>query len=140
MTTRHLRRALLGTIALGGLVTAPAIALAEAASSTQVAAVVVTAQKRAEKLQDTPVSVSVVSGVNLEATQATSMADWSSYVPGLALGAGGSPGLVNLSLDGIGPLAAAPAGTMASFPTTPPFKAFSVATFGKGFPAGQVVR
>lgn len=108
MTTRHLRRALLGTIALGGLVTAPAIALAEAASSsTQVGAVVVTAQKRAEKLQDTPVSVSVVSGANLEATQATSMADWSSYVPGLALGAGGSPGLVNLSLDGIGPLAAA---------------------------------
>ncbi len=107
MTTRHLRRALLGTIALGGLVTAPAIAMAAAAASIQVGEVVVTAQKRAEKLQDAPVSVSVVSGANLEATQATSMADWSSYVPGLALGAGGSPGLVNLSLDGIGPLAAA---------------------------------
>src|SRR5208337_4133875 len=33
-----------------------------------------------------------------------------------------------------------PAGTMASFPTTPPLRAFSVATTGSGWPAGQVVR
>ena len=97
MTTRQLRRALLGTIALGALPLAlfPAVSWAQMvqasnAGSTSLSEVVVTAQKRTEKLQDTPVSVSVVSGAKLEETQATTMADWSSYVPGLALGAGGS--------------------------------------------------
>lgn len=113
MNARHLHRALLGTIALGAL---PAFAIVPTATwaqtvasnaSTNLSEVVVTAQKRAEALNTTPVSVSVVSGAKLEETQATNMADWSSYVPGLAIGAGGSPGLVNLSLDGIGPLGAA---------------------------------
>jgi outer membrane receptor protein involved in Fe transport len=106
VNARHLRRALLGTIALGA---APAFAFAQIvpASSTQVGEVVVTAQKRAETVNTTPVSVSVVSGTRLEETQATTMADWSDFVPGLQLGAGGSAGLTTLALDGITPLGSA---------------------------------
>jgi outer membrane receptor protein involved in Fe transport len=105
VNARHLRRALLGSMALSAL---PAIVFAAApASPTNLSEIVVTAEKRTERLQTTPVSVSVLAGVKLEQTQSTDMADWSGYVPGLALGAGGSTGLVNLSLDGIGPLGAA---------------------------------
>ena len=67
----------------------------------------VTAQKRTERLATTPVSVSVIRGAKLEEGQALNMADWSGYVPGLMLGAVGSPGLTNLALDGIGPLGSA---------------------------------
>ncbi|HEY1562629.1 MAG TPA: TonB-dependent receptor [Caulobacteraceae bacterium] len=113
MNARHLRRALLGTIALGAL---PAFAFVPSAATAQTVAsnastnlseIVVTAEKRTEKLQETPVSVSVVSGANLEATQATSMQDWSGYVPGLQLGANGAPGLTNVALDGVAPVSAA---------------------------------
>jgi outer membrane receptor protein involved in Fe transport len=113
VNARHLRRALLGTIALGAL---PAVAIIPTAGSAQTVAsnastnlseVVITAEKRSERLATTPVSVSVVQGAKLEEAQAVNMADWSGYVPGLQLGAGGATGLVNLSLDGIGPLAAA---------------------------------
>ncbi|MGA2951428.1 MAG: TonB-dependent receptor [Caulobacteraceae bacterium] len=98
-----LRGALLGGIAVMAL---PAMALAQTAQ-TSVSEVVVTAQKRSEDLQKVPVSVSVVSGAKLEDFAATNLQDWSGYVPGLQLGANGSPGLVNLSIDGIGPVAAA---------------------------------
>jgi outer membrane receptor protein involved in Fe transport len=113
VNARHLRRALLGTIALGAV---PAFAFVPSAAtaqsvgsnaSTNLSEIVVTAEKRTERLATTPVSVSVIPGAKLEEAQAINMADWSGYVPGLALGAGGAPGLTNLSLDGIGPLGAA---------------------------------
>src|SRR5579863_7255751 len=113
MTTRHLRRALLGTIAVGALpvfAILPATASAQTVASnasTSLSEVVVTAEKRSERLATTPVSVSVVQGAKLEEAQALNMADWSGYVPGLQLGAGGSPGLTILSIDGIGPVGSA---------------------------------
>ncbi|HEY1880134.1 MAG TPA: hypothetical protein VGG68_09400, partial [Caulobacteraceae bacterium] len=82
MNARHLRRALLGTIALGAL---PAIAVIPTAVSAQTVAsnastnlseIVVTAEKRSERLATTPVSVSVVQGAKLEEAQAVNMADW----------------------------------------------------------------
>jgi iron complex outermembrane recepter protein len=64
--------------------------------------VVVTAQKRTERLQDVPVSVSAVSGQSLEATHATSLADYAAYVPSLQVTSYlGQPGQVNLALRGI---------------------------------------
>ncbi len=64
--------------------------------------IVVTAQKRTERLQDVPVSVSTVSAASLEAVHATSLADYAAYVPSLQVTSfQGQPGQVNLSLRGI---------------------------------------
>jgi outer membrane receptor protein involved in Fe transport len=64
--------------------------------------VVVTAQKRTERLQDVPVSVTAVSGHELEAVHATSLADYAAYVPSLqVISFLGQPGQVNLALRGI---------------------------------------
>jgi outer membrane receptor protein involved in Fe transport len=112
---RHLRHRLLGSIAIAAL---PALAFFPTASAAQAAQasnvgsanlseIVITAEKRSERLQTTPVSVGVIAGDKLEETQATSMADWSGYVPGLQLGPGGAAGLATLALDGITPLGAA---------------------------------
>jgi outer membrane receptor protein involved in Fe transport len=64
--------------------------------------VVVTAQKRTERLQDVPVAVSAVSGETLEAVHATSLADYAAYIPSLqVISFLGQPGQVNLALRGI---------------------------------------
>ena len=64
--------------------------------------IVVTAQKRTERLQDVPESVSAVSGQTLEAIHATSLADYAAYIPSLqVISFLGQPGQVNLALRGI---------------------------------------
>jgi outer membrane receptor protein involved in Fe transport len=71
-------------------------------SSPPLEEVVVTAQKRTERLQDVPVAVSAVSGQALESTHATSLADYAAYVPSLQVTSFlGQPGQVNLALRGI---------------------------------------
>ncbi|HEY1930295.1 MAG TPA: TonB-dependent receptor [Caulobacteraceae bacterium] len=72
-----------------------------------VSEVVVTAEKRTERLMDVPQSVSVVSGQQLQQMQATSMLDWAGYVPGLTVAQVGAPGLSFIALDGIPPIGAA---------------------------------
>jgi iron complex outermembrane receptor protein len=70
--------------------------------SATLAEVVVTAQKRIERLQDVPVAVSAVSGQTLEAIHATSLSDYAAYVPSLqVISFLGQPGQVNLALRGI---------------------------------------
>ncbi len=61
--------------------------------------IVVTAEKRAEKLQDVPMSVSAVSGSTLDDLQARDFADYAALVPGLSL-ASSQPGLTRLTLRG----------------------------------------
>ncbi len=63
--------------------------------------VIVTAQKRDEKLRDVPSSVSVISGARIESTGATSLAEYASYVPGLVVNSGGTPGQASIVLRGI---------------------------------------
>ncbi|MCJ1960982.1 TonB-dependent receptor [Novosphingobium mangrovi (ex Hu et al. 2023)] len=63
--------------------------------------IVVTAQKREEKLRDVPVSISVIGGNAIERTGAPALADYASYVPGLAVNSGGSPGQAQIILRGI---------------------------------------
>ncbi len=63
--------------------------------------IVVTAQKRSEKLRDVPVSISVIGGNAIERTGAPSLADYASYVPGLTVNSGGSPGQAQIILRGI---------------------------------------
>lgn len=63
-----------------------ALAIAAAAGSVQseslaLEEIVVTAQKRAESLQDVPISVSAMSGEKLAEAGIPSMGDFSAYVP-----------------------------------------------------------
>ncbi|QXQ05383.1 TonB-dependent receptor [Sphingosinicellaceae bacterium] len=63
--------------------------------------IVVSAQKRTERLRDVPASISVLSGDMLEATGARSLADFATYIPGLAVNSGGTPGKTSIVLRGI---------------------------------------
>ena len=73
-----------------------------AQSSPTLEEVVVTAQKRTERLQDVPVSVTSVSSESLQAAHATSLADYAAYIPSLQVTSfTGQPGQVNLALRGI---------------------------------------
>jgi len=52
-------------------------------SATQLGTVIVTANKRSERLQDVPMGVSVMAGPQLERQNATSFADYATQIPGL---------------------------------------------------------
>lgn len=54
--------------------------------------VIVTAQRRTEKLQDVPISMSVVSGATLENLGAKSFNDYASAIPNLAISSGAGAG------------------------------------------------
>ncbi|HEX4242406.1 MAG TPA: TonB-dependent receptor [Steroidobacteraceae bacterium] len=79
----------------------------QASAPSTLSEVVVTAQKRVERLQDVPVSVSAIQGPTLEQLQATQLADWAGYVPGLNAVSQGAPGETFVALDGVAPIAAA---------------------------------
>lgn len=63
--------------------------------------IVVTAQKRSEKLLDVPASIGVIGGDRLESLQSTSLPDFAGYVPGLTVAGGGSPGQNTLVIRGL---------------------------------------
>ena len=92
---------LAGAIALA---LAAAAAGAQTAPTTNLGEVIVTAQKRAERIQDVPVAVSVVSGSQLVASGSVQLTDYAAYVPGMYVDSGGSPGQSTISLRGIGPM------------------------------------
>jgi outer membrane receptor protein involved in Fe transport len=71
-----------------------------------VAEVVVTAQKRPEKIQDVPQTISVVGSRQLEDFHVTQLTDIGAYVPGLQVDTGGTPGQTTLSMRGIAPISA----------------------------------
>ena len=52
-------------------------------ATTQLGEIIVTAQKRTERLQDVPLSISVISGERLIATQSTTLQDVVDSVPGM---------------------------------------------------------
>ena len=66
--------------------------------------VVVTAQKRDERLQDVPISISVVSGEQMQQSGGSQLTDYAAYVPGLQVDNAGSPGRSTLSLRGVAPI------------------------------------
>jgi outer membrane receptor protein involved in Fe transport len=66
--------------------------------------IIVTAQKRAENVQDVPASVSVVGEQQLKNLQVTQLADIAAYVPGFQVDSGGSPGQTTITLRGIAPV------------------------------------
>jgi iron complex outermembrane recepter protein len=66
--------------------------------------IVVTASKRAEKLQDVAGSVSALSGDLMEQRHAEGLLDYAQYLPGLDISSNGSPGYGGVTLRGIAPL------------------------------------
>jgi iron complex outermembrane receptor protein len=82
---------------------------AYAADEDTLAEIVVTAQKREQKLQDVPISVSAVSGADLDSAGAHDFRDILLSIPGLSY-SGTEPGQSNYSIRGVS--------TGASSPTT----------------------
>lgn len=66
--------------------------------------IIVTAQKRSERIQDVPGSVSVVGKDLLENLHVTQLTDVGAYVPGLQIASGGTPGQTTIILRGVAPL------------------------------------
>jgi outer membrane receptor protein involved in Fe transport len=63
--------------------------------------IVVTAQKRTERLQEVPASVTAIKGDVLSELGLSQLADYAQYAPGLAVQGGGSPGQASVTLRGI---------------------------------------
>ncbi len=100
MIKSHKRRAtLLGTAGL--LLYTPGFAQQAAPDAPVIEQVTVTASKRTEKLQDVPVSVTALTGAQLEQEGATQFTDYASRVPGLTFAGGGQPGHSQLIVRGL---------------------------------------
>jgi len=107
---KHTARTILAIPAAIAAILAAATASAQeaqpAAATPELGEVIVTAQKRAQDIRTVPTSVSVVSQDQLENLHVTQLADVASYVPGLQVVSGGSPGQVMIALRGIAPISA----------------------------------
>jgi len=66
--------------------------------------IIITAQKREERIQDVPISISVVDQEQILESGASQLADYAAYVPGLQVENAGSPGRSTLSLRGVAPI------------------------------------
>ena len=88
---------------LTALAQAAAAAAGQAASapSGEIARVVITAQKRKEDIRDVPLSVSVLSGEQLQAQQITTVEDLTRNVPNISFSSQGGPGLGTVEIRGV---------------------------------------
>jgi len=66
--------------------------------------IVVTAQKREERIQDVPISISVVNQEQILDSGSSQLVDYAAYVPGFQVDNAGSPGRSTLSLRGVAPI------------------------------------
>jgi outer membrane receptor protein involved in Fe transport len=90
-------------LALGLLTAAVGAAWGQQAPDDEVQTVVVTAQKRAQTAQSVPVSLTALSGKNLEAAGIDSAANIDQVAAGVTVGAT-NPGLLNITIRGISDL------------------------------------
>jgi outer membrane receptor protein involved in Fe transport len=74
---------------------------AAAGTKTGLEEIIATAQKRREKLQKVPISVTALSSKTLQQAHIADYDDISRAVPGLSFGAGGGEGLTNIEIRGI---------------------------------------
>jgi iron complex outermembrane receptor protein len=88
---------------LTALAQAAAAAAAPAAStpSDQIATVIITAQKRKEDIHDVPMSVSAISGEQLQAAQIRTVEDLTRNVPNISFSSQGGPGLGTVEIRGV---------------------------------------
>ncbi|MBY8822913.1 TonB-dependent receptor domain-containing protein [Sphingomonas colocasiae] len=90
----------------GGTRTGPAYAAAETPAAAEADPedapdIVVTGQKRLERAQDVPISISVVGTRQLERLHASNLQDYAAYVPGLIVDTGGSAGQASITMRGL---------------------------------------
>ena len=90
----------------------------QATDAFQPAEIVVTAQKRVERLLDVPQSISVISSATLERQQVRNIADYTALVPGLSIQQA-TPGQTRVVLRGINTGGASP--TVAVYVDDTPF-------------------
>src|SRR3954451_25278464 len=88
---------------LTALAQAAAAAASPAASANdgQIATVVITAQKRKEDIRDVPLSVSVLSGEQLQQQQISTVEDLTRNVPNISFTTQGGPGLGTVEIRGV---------------------------------------
>jgi iron complex outermembrane recepter protein len=103
---RLLSTTALFTLALAGIVAPPAMAQVQPPEDSDV--VIVTATRREENVQDTPLNIAAVGGAQIEEQGFTDIADVLAYVPGINVvdrgGRQGNPIIVRgLNADPIGP-------------------------------------
>src|SRR5690606_20613662 len=72
-----------------------------APDATELDRVVVTANKRQENIREVATAITRIGEQQLENLNATQMADYASYVPGLQMQSSGTPGQVQVSMRGI---------------------------------------
>ena len=102
---RLLSTTALFTLALAGIVAPPAMAQVQPPEDSDV--VIVTATRREENVQDTPLNIAAVGGAQIEEQGFTDIADVLAYVPGINVvdrgGRQGNPIIVRgLNADPIG--------------------------------------
>ena len=105
------RKIVIAGVASGLACLVPLTALAQAAAtaagpaastpSGEIARVVITAQKRKEDIRDVPLSVSVLSGEQLQAQQITTVEDLTRNVPNISFSSQGGPGLGTVEIRGV---------------------------------------
>jgi len=98
--------------------------------STELSEIYVTAQKRQERLIDTPLSVSVLSADDLNRMQATQLSDFASTVPGLTLT---TSGVGNTQISLRGATSFTPNGTVAIYVDDVPYGSSSAFAAGGTF-------
>ena len=76
----------------------------QAATNQENPEIIVTAQKREERIQDVPISISVVDQEQILNSGASQLIDYAAYVPGFQVDNAGSPGRSTLSLRGVAPI------------------------------------
>ena len=76
-------------------------ASAASAPSLEIARVVITAQKRKEDIRDVPLSVSVLSGEQLQAQQIGTVEDLTRNIPNVSFTSQGGPGLGTVEIRGV---------------------------------------
>lgn len=97
---RRIRLGLIATCSAMALLPHAAFAADEPAASTDADEIIVTAQKREQRLQDVPISVAVVTGEKLLDSGVRGLEDMSSQVPSLTISK--TPGAYQIVLRGIG--------------------------------------
>ena len=100
MIRTHARRTLLAGAAIGALAL-PAAALAQGPAAGQVEELVVTAQKREQNVQDVGISITALSGVQLERLGVLNTQRLPDLTPGLRSEAAGAA-TTNFTVRGVG--------------------------------------
>jgi len=100
--TMRLTRLSPATLAIIGLLASPATSMQALAQAGVLEEVVVTARKREESMQETPVAVSALSGMQLEEAGLNDLLDLNKVVPNLSATVGSGGGATQLFIRGVG--------------------------------------